>query len=125
MELTDFVEELNALLKDLFNITDEKAELVMLDDGVIYTSIFNISFEELNTEDETSKEKVAFISYNDSLNTSMLIRVALTVNSFIEDMLDVECVLDNCHWIKFNDAGEVSDILTEAEYKKTHEVTKE
>ncbi|NCQ52090.1 hypothetical protein GW796_09385 [archaeon] len=120
MNYKDFSTTLNNLIKELFDI-DTSEELVIFDeeDNIFYSSLFNIVI--IKNKDEND---ICYISFNDSLNTSMLIRSALILIPFLEENLKIECVLDNCHWIKFNKNGEVVDILSEAQYKKSHKLIK-
>lgn len=123
-DLTKFTETLDEYVKEVFDIDTDEV-VVAYEDGSIYSSLFAINIDEIEMDEDSDElTEVAFISFNDSVNTSYLIRVALAIIPYIEDGLEMDVLVDNCHWTKLDKEGVVVDIIDEGSYTKECKVKK-
>lgn len=116
-DLTKFTVALDEFVKDLFNLETEE-QVVNCQDGEIFSSLFMVTFG------EEEGDEVGYISFNDGIDTSTLIRAAGSIIPYIEDGLELEVLVDQCHYLKTDKEGIVTEVLFEDDYSKTIKPTK-
>jgi hypothetical protein len=113
--LDKFVLELDVFVKEMFSISEEES-VITTSDLEIYSSLFMVTFSE---DGETG-----FISFNDAVSTSVLLRTASVVIPYIEDGLEIDVDIDGCHFLKTDKEGIVTDVVFEDGFTKTIKVKK-